>query len=210
MSQVAAASAVPVFAFPPEEPVEAIMKLDAAALINRFARGLETMDRRMFELSDAQLDTAFLPDANVGRWSVRVLLGHLADAELVYIHRIRRAVGEDRPVVALWDENSFIDTGIYGGPDGGGSHPIGAFLAVIHTLRRWTAEWLGTLTPQQWDREILHPERGPMSVKRLVAGLTWHLEHHARYLNAKVARILGAPQAAPRKGGCCGPGCGCH
>jgi hypothetical protein len=76
--------------------------------------GSETLDKRVFQLSAEQVDQAFLPDAGVGRWPIRVLLGHLADAELAFVHRMRRVVGEDSPVFSVWDENSFIDANIYG------------------------------------------------------------------------------------------------
>ena len=39
----------------------------------------------------------------VGRWPIRVLLGHLADAELVFVHRMRRAVGEAARFVGFSD-----------------------------------------------------------------------------------------------------------
>jgi DinB superfamily len=182
-----------------------IAALSNEELIARYRRGLESFDRRIFELSDEQMDQAFLPDAGVGRWPVRVLVGHLADAELAFTHRMRRAVAEESPVLAVWDENAFIDTGMYAG----GQYPLGGFVAVIHTLRRWTAEWLGTLSPPQLERKAMHPERGPESVRLMLVYTTWHIEHHARYLNAKVCRLLG-PAPAERAEGGCGAGCGCH
>ena len=140
-----------------------VAALSNEELVLRYRRGLEGFDARIFELSDEQVDAAFLPDAGVGRWSVRVLVGHLADAELAYTHRMRRATAEENPLLAVWDENAFIDAGLYAG----GQYPLGGFVAVIHTLRRWTAEWLATLTPEQLQRKAMHPERGPMTVRRI-------------------------------------------
>jgi hypothetical protein len=179
--------------------------LSSDELIARYRMGLQSFDGRVFELSDEQLDMAFLPDAGVGRWPVRVLVGHLADAELAFSHRMRRAAAEEQPLLAMWDENAFIDAGLYAG----GQYPVGGFIAVIHTLRRWTAEWLATLSPEQLNRAAMHPERGPESVRRMVEMTTWHLEHHAAYLNAKMCKLLGPAAEAPAGGGC-GAGCGCH
>jgi hypothetical protein len=83
-------------------------------------------------------------------------------------------------------------------------------VAVIHTLRRWTAEWLATLSPEQLERKAMHPERGPESVRLMLVYTTWHIEHHARYLNAKVCRLLGPAPADEGAEGGCGAGCGCH
>jgi hypothetical protein len=194
----------------PASPAERRQEIAALAdreLIARYRRGLETIDPRLFELSDPQMDTAFLPDAGVGLWPARVLLGHLADAELAFTHRMRRAVAEDSPVLGIWDENAFIDAGLYAD----GRQPIAGFIAVLHTLRRWTADWLLTLAPDQLARKALHPQRGEQTVRGILVYTTWHLESHTRYLNAKICRMLGpAPAAqAPTAGGC-GPSCGCR
>ncbi len=172
-----------------------IAALDHAALIQRYALGIEQFDRRLATLDNPAVDTAFLAGSDVvspdgsrealGTWPIRVLLGHLADAELAFVHRMRRIVAEDRPLLAAWDENAFIDAGLYNGP----AHPIGAFIAAIHTLRRWTAPWLGTLNQAQWMRVGLHPQRGEQTVRRVADYATWHVEHHNRFLNRKVARL---------------------
>lgn len=165
-------------------------------LVERFRRGTELIERRLLDLNDEQLDTFFRPEAGVGRWSCRVLMGHLADADLVFVHRMRRAVGEDHPVVAVWDENAFIDAGLYADEPpptgkGGKGHPVAGFVAVIHTLRMWHGEWLRTLSDEQWKRTVLHPERGEQSVKLILVYATWHLENHAWYLRRKIAHFMG-------------------
>lgn len=186
------------------EPLERFKQLADSELIARYRKGLELIDARVFELSDEQLDMAFLPDAGVGNWPARVLIGHLADAELAYTHRMRRAVAEDSPVVNAWDENAFVDAGLYAG----GKYPIAGFIAVIHTIRRWTAEWLSTLTAEQVRRRAMHETKGEVSVRNMLEYTTWHLEHHVRFLNAKICKFLGpAPDKAV--GGSCGAGCGC-
>jgi hypothetical protein len=204
-------------ACPPKAPLtrEQVAALPTHEMIARYRMGVENFDPRIFALSEEQLDMAFLPDANVGQWPVRVLLGHLADADLVFSHRMRRAFAEQNPVLAVWDENAFIDSGLYSGADpskGRMAQPIGGYVAVLHTLRRWTSEWLMSLSEEDMARKAMHPERGPQSIRTILSYAAWHLEHHAAYLNAKVCRMLGAPQEAPRAksgAGGCGPGCGC-
>lgn len=213
------------------DDVNTLMGLPNHELILRYRRGLENFDRRVFLLSEGQLDQAFLPDAGVGTWPTRVLLGHLADAELAFVHRMRRAVAEDGPLLAVWDENAFIDANMYGcapaehrmGEDDVRPFgPIGAYIAVMHTLRQWTSLWLSSLSDAQLRRTAMHPERGPMSVKQILSYATWHVEHHGRFLVKKLDKMIGpmseeelaaALQPADRGGECCGGsgggGCGC-
>lgn len=191
------------------------------ALIARYRCGVENFDRRVFRLTEDQLNMAFLPDAGVGRWPVRVLLGHLADADLAFVHRMRRAFAETNPVLAVWDEDAFVDSGIYGGSEPKASspeasqarvnHALGGFIATIHTLRQWSGAWLQTLTEEQLDRKALHPESGPISIRTIMAKSTWHLEHHNRFLSLKLNRMLGeaAEEDEQPSSGCCGGGCAC-
>jgi hypothetical protein len=172
---------------------EELAPLAPDSLIARFAIGVENFDRRVVGLDDSALDTAFLPDAGVGRWPCRVLLGHLADAELAFVHRMRRIVAEDGPVLAAWDEDAFIDAGLYGRPGNSSRFPVGAFIAAIHTLRQWTAQWLSTLDDDAWSRRGLHTQLGPLSLRTVLEYDTWHLEHHAWLLNRKVERLTAAP-----------------
>jgi hypothetical protein len=173
------------------------------ALLIRYLRGVGNFDERLYDLTDEQADRAFAPEAGVGRWPVRVLMGHLADAELVYTYRIRRTIAEDAPLLALWDENAFVDGGIYG-PEL--RPPVAGFVAVIHTMRRWTAELLMSLRADQWERKAMHPERGEMTVRDMVEVLTNHLEHHNAFLQKKIDLFLGERAAKEP----CGPACGCH
>jgi hypothetical protein len=165
--------------------IDDFLAMSPAQLMDRYRIGVERFDRRVLELDDAQLDMAWLPEAGVGRWPCRVLLGHLADAEVFFVGRMRQMIAEDRPIFSVWEEEAFIDAGMYDGP----KHPIGAFIATIHTLRKWIGEWLGTLKPEAFDRKAMHPIRGEQTLKMVLAYDTWHLEHHGWFLNAKVARL---------------------
>lgn len=177
----------------------AFQAMPTPELLERYRRGTELLERRLLDLSDEQADTFFRPEAGVGRWSCRVLMGHLADAELVFVHRMRRAVAEERPVLAVWDENAFIDSGLYGDTPpphgkGGRDRPIAGFVAVVHTLRVWHSEWLRTLDEESWKRTALHPERGEQSVRLILTYAAWHLENHVWYLKKKIAHFLGAAE----------------
>jgi hypothetical protein len=195
---------------------EALLGAAPEALLMRFRDGIELLDPRVFEMEEEQLDMAFLEDAGVGKWPIRVVLGHLADSELVQTWRIRRAIVEENPVPATWDEGAFVDSGIYGGETAllgveAIRPPTGAFVAAVYTLRQWTAATLAIAPREAWDRATLHPEFGRLTVREMLAFDTWHLEHHLRFVNAKVERLLG-PRPEPEacsEGGCGKPGCAC-
>lgn len=198
--------------------VEQLEALPTDRLIARYRRGIESVDRRVFELSERQIDQAYLPEAGVGRWPIRVLVGHVVDADLAAVHRMRRAVAEDSPVFSEWDENAFVDSNLYGNEHQGyadtpeGDHArvmnaLGGFLATLHTLRQWTSQWLFSLSDEQLSRAGMHPTRGPQTVRQIVALYTWHLEHHCGFLTKKLDLLVGRAEATSAHGGC---GCSSH
>lgn len=207
------------------EHARQIAAMPAGELVRRYRFSVGAFDHRLFDLSDEQLDQAWLEEVGVGRWPVRTLLGHLADAEVVFTHRLRRAVAEPGSVLSEWDELAFVDAGIYEARSADHNPgvdvpntvapPVGAFVGAIYTQRQWVGEWLGNLTDRAWDRRVLHPQRGELSVRDLAVVNTWHLEHHAWFLNAKIEKFLG-PRPEPEacethagKPGGCGAGCAC-
>lgn len=188
-----------------------IVTLPIGEMLSRYRRGVGNYDPRVFSLSAEQMDRAFLPDANVGRWSVRMLVGHMADAELSFVHRMRRAIAEDRPMLATWDENAFIDSGLYAIPrevqQGDPASLIGGSVAMMHTMRMWSFQWLSGLELAQFDRVALHPERGEQRVRDILSYAIWHVEHHARFLQRKCDLMLG-PVPEPERAAAGGCGCG--
>jgi hypothetical protein len=198
---------------PPAELLPMPAKPDRAVIIAgspeevlaRYRAGVSHYAPAVLSLSDEHLDTAFRPEAGVGRWSIRMVLGHLADAEGVLAHRFRRTVSEEGPVLVPWDFDSFIDAGLYDGPGAAASpdagdasrpgrrsgQPVAAYLALIHAIRTATAEWLSLLPASAWSRSALHPQHGPLTLRELVGSCAWHLEHHSWYAEAKARRLAG-------------------
>ena len=183
-----------------EEPAEVddFRAMATTELIDRFDIGVDRLDSRVFELGGEDLDRAWPIDAGVGKWPIRVLLGHLADAEVSFVHRMRRVVAEPGCEIGVWDDQAFIDAGHYGvvamtEGEPPASPAIGADVAVIHTLRKWAVPWLRSLPERSWSQQGLHAVRGPMSLHDLLAYDTWHLERHAWFCNRKVEQLLSSP-----------------
>jgi DinB superfamily len=197
---------------PTPTSIKSLEKLSTDELIARLRVGVEWLDPRIFELTDDQLNQAWLPDANVGRWPIRVVLGHLADVEMVFSTRTRKIFAEDNPTLALFDEHAFIDSSIYGCTEGSTMQPpIGGDVATIHTLRSWLVAFLYQLEDEDWNQTGLHPDHGPVSIHKLAIYNCWHLERHAWFINAKVERFLGPRpvREACETGGCGKPDCQC-
>ncbi|SEG48273.1 DinB superfamily protein [Bryocella elongata] len=122
-------------------------------------------------LDDAQLDTPY----REGGWTVRQLVHHVADSHMTAFHRMRKALTEDWPAAAGYDEARFAEL-----PDS--ALPIDASLAILEGLHtRWVAMLQG-LSEEQWQRGITHSQNGPQSLDLLALLYQWHSLHHTAHV----------------------------
>lgn len=117
-------------------------------------------------LDGAPLEVLRTPEAP-GKWSVRHVLWHLADSEVVYRYRLRRAVAQEDEIVG-YDQDAWADRLRYED-----ENPAEA-LALIRALRPSTVRWLRGLTPEERARAGTHSERGRESVDLMIRLLAGH------------------------------------
>ncbi len=152
-------------------------------LVRRYEHGVGMLPASASRLDHALLDRKFPPGSEAGEWSVRMVIGHIADAEIAFTHRMRRIAAEERPQFAVWDENQFIAREMYHGD------LIIEVLEAIKGVRIWTASWLSTLLEKDFGRIGIHPERGEQTLQDVLVYNVWHLEHHAWYLHRKLEAL---------------------
>ena len=111
-----------------------------------------------------------------GGWTAAQVVHHMADSHMNAYIRTRFAIAEDNFTVKPYDENRWAQF-----PDAT-SIDVTASVQVLQGLHaRWTT-LLRTLTPSDFQRALLHPERGPMTIDTLVQLYAWHGKHHAGHL----------------------------
>jgi uncharacterized damage-inducible protein DinB len=111
-------------------------------------------------------------------WSIRDVLVHLADAELVRATRIRLILAEDEPALFDFDEGKWKRKlqYLWRSPE--------ASLALFESLRFTSAELLRECDGNAWERAGIHPVDGPLSVRELLARGANHAEEHAAQVRA--------------------------
>ncbi len=106
-------------------------------------------------------------------WSVRDVLVHLADAEMVRATRFRLILAEDEPALFEFAEDKWKRKlqYLWRSPE--------AALALFDALRFTSAELLRQFDAKAWDRTGIHPLEGPLSVRELLVRGADHAELHA-------------------------------
>ena len=71
-------------------------------LLERFRRGPELLAMVLTGVFGEEEDFVAAP----GKWSIRQIIAHLADSEMVGAHRMRAVIAEDNPTLTGFDQNA--------------------------------------------------------------------------------------------------------
>ncbi len=125
-------------------------------------------------LTPAQLDTPY----REGGWSVRQVVHHVPDSHLNAYIRFKLALTEDRPTNKPYDQElwaNLADTH---------ATPIGTSLDLLESLHDRWVRLLRSMKESDFQRRLIHPEDGEMSVDTLLALYSWHGRHHVAHITS--------------------------
>jgi len=140
-------------------------------LIVRFAAAPGNLQATIAAIPEEALDRS--PGA--GEWTVRQIVCHLADAELVGAVRLRMVLGQDEPTLPLYAQEGWAERMHYAAAD---PAALAQALHQFWTLREGTTRLLRRAAPEAWEAVGMHPLRGRMSLKDLVLLYAGHAEDH--------------------------------
>ena len=142
-------------------------------LVEQYRRGYEAVAKALLKVTAEELDARPAP----GKWSVREIVHHLADSEMIAAARLRYLLGQDRPTIHGYDQDEFARRLYYDRP-----HEVS--LDLFRLVRESTTEILDRLTPAEWIREGTHTEVGPYGVEGWLKTYAGHADKHATQIRA--------------------------
>ncbi len=161
-----------------DDPVEAMA--EAPDRLRKLIRGL----------TERQLARRPAP----GKWSIKEIIGHLADGEVVLGARYRFIAAHERPKIASYDQDAFVER----------LGTMGAKASELLDDFMWArAANLGLLLrlpPESWQRVGVHEERGEESIETLVTMYAGHDRIHLQQIETiRVGLFPPRRKAAARK-----------
>ena len=130
-----------------------------------------------FDLDDAQLARCYAP----GKWSIRFILHHLADAETVLFDRIRRVLSERRGVLWAFDQDGWAKGLDYD------RRPLDLSRRLYESTREGVIYYARTSYSTNGHLEFVHSETGVRTLKEEFDKVA---AHNARHL-AQIRTALG-------------------
>ena len=123
-----------------------------------------------------------------GRFSPREVVAHLAEWEPIFLERIRQAVEQPGSEIEVFDEGEMAAANEYYRQD------------IFENLTKWmgarqkTVEYVSSLTSEDLQKSINHPQLGELTAfaiaSMLVSHDMYHLEQISSYLGERVSPSL--------------------
>lgn len=125
-------------------------------------------------LSDQEAMGRYAP----GKWSVKEVLGHLADTERILSYRLLRVARGDATPLPQFDENAFV----------AGAHfdrrSLASLLEELEAVRASTLALAGGVQREAWERRGVASGHA-VSARALAYIVAGHVEHHLAILQER-------------------------
>jgi uncharacterized damage-inducible protein DinB len=147
---------------------------EISELMERFRRGPELMAVVLTGLGVEEQDYLTGPD----KWSIRQIVAHVADSEVVTAHRLRQIVAEDNPTIIAYNQEAWARNLDYA------RRKPAASLETFRRTRAENYELIKGLHDAVFERTGNHTVRGPVTLRSLLELFTDHAEKHTRQVQA--------------------------
>jgi DinB superfamily len=148
-------------------------------LLERLRRGAELVAVSITGAAGSEVD--YVPEP--GKWSIRQIVAHLADAEIVATMRVRQLIAEENPRLEAWDQNAWATNLDYA------RRKPSQSLETFRRIRGENYELLKDLPAAAFERAGQHSQRGQITLRQLLQLIAEHAENHATQLRARRAEF---------------------
>ncbi len=148
-------------------------------LLERLRRGAELVAVSITGAAGSEIDYAPAP----GQWSIRQIVAHLSDSEMVAAMRLRQIIAEENPKLEAWDQNAWAVNLDYA------RRKPSQSLETFRRIRAENYELMKELPETAFERAGIHSERGRITLKQLLQLIAEHAEGHAAQLRARRAEF---------------------
>lgn len=145
---------------------------ERAGWIDEIAAAPARLRAAVAGLSPEQLDTPY----REGGWTVRQVTHHVVDSHMNAYIRFKLGLTETDPVIKPYQEGAWAalaDTALT---------PVETSLVLLEKLHERWVILLRSLGDAEWQRQIVHPEMGPLRLDRVLGLYAWHSRHHVAHV----------------------------
>lgn len=124
-----------------------------------------------------------------GKWSVKEILGHLADTERIFAYRLLRISRDDATPLPGFDENAYVPAGHFD------DRSLSGLVREFRAVRAATIALVEGLPGTAWTRAGVASGKA-ISTRALAYILVGHVTHHLRVLRERYGLHTGTEATA--------------
>lgn len=149
---------------------------DVSDLIEAYACGPRLLREAVREVPESSWDATPIE----GKWSLRQVVCHLADSEVVYSDRMKRVIVEENPTLFEADPDLMVPALFCS------ERPWKTELDVIEIIRVQMLPILRSCGDADFERTGEHSLEGRMTLKTLLERIAGHIPHHLSFIQDKL------------------------
>jgi uncharacterized damage-inducible protein DinB len=131
------------------------------------------LEYAVLNLNDDQIQTPYRD----GGWTVNQVIHHVADSHMNAFIRFKLGLTEDNPTIKPYIQSAWGETADVT------AVPVNLSITLLHSLHHRWYELLKTISDDQWERTIYHPEQErKITLWELLLIYAWHGKHHAAHV----------------------------
>ncbi|MEO8216161.1 MAG: YfiT family bacillithiol transferase [Acidobacteriota bacterium] len=144
----------------------------------KFIREIDEAPARLREavsgIEGDRWDRPYRPEG----WTVRQVVHHLPDSHLNAYIRFKLGLTEDMPAVKPYDEARWAELADVK------TVPPAVSLDLLESMHGRLTALLRSMSEADFQRKVLHSERGETSLDWLLALYAWHGRHHVAHITS--------------------------
>jgi hypothetical protein len=139
---------------------------------------LGSAPQRLASLVDGVSDDNLARSPAPGKWSIREIVAHLADAEIVIGYRLRLILASPGAAIQAFDQDAWALAGRYS------VRNVSDSLVLFSAVRQANVALLRSLRDDEWERSGIHSERGTESLRDIASFYAGHDIKHFRQVES--------------------------
>jgi hypothetical protein len=133
------------------------------------------LENAISNLDEHQFETPY----RHGGWKIKQLVHHVADSHMNAYMRFKLGLTEHSPTIKTYEEKAWANL------KDSERLPANISITLLHALHARWYETLKTMTREDWDKIIIHPEHNrEITLWHLLGMYSWHGRHHTAHINS--------------------------
>jgi uncharacterized damage-inducible protein DinB len=127
----------------------------------------------LLNLDEHQLNTPYREEG----WTINQVVHHVADSHMNAFIRFKLGLTEDTPTIKPYIQDKWGETSDVL------NVPVNYSITLIHSLHHRWYELLKSMTDEDWQRTLFHPEqKREITLWEMLLIYAWHGKHHAAHI----------------------------